>query len=186
MTRTCTICRNESRTQIGRELIDGVPLRNIAKQSGASAAAFQRHKRDHLPKPLSQGKQAREVADGDALIAQMWNLNRRTLAIQNEAFSKASDRSRSGASIPLLAEFNFLRNRHPICLSPAQNTAPGTIHPFSHRPCADRNEYRGLRCGTLLSHNYHVIVDSVLMAVIQVEAAEPRPLHEFQHFLRRK
>jgi len=66
-------------------LIGGAHLRSIAKQSGTSATALLRHKRDHLPTALAQSKQAREVAHGDNLIAQMRKLDRRTTAILDKA-----------------------------------------------------------------------------------------------------
>jgi hypothetical protein len=64
MRRTCTICKLQN-AEINSMLVDGVPLRRIAKQSGTSVTALHRHKR-HLPATLAIAKKAEQKADSQA------------------------------------------------------------------------------------------------------------------------
>jgi hypothetical protein len=44
MPRSCTICRHQDAAKIKTMLVGGVPLRNIAEQTGTSCTALHRHK----------------------------------------------------------------------------------------------------------------------------------------------
>jgi len=54
MPRPCSICTHEKRDEIDRSLIEGVALRNIAKQYGVSHDALHRHKKNHLSKEVQK------------------------------------------------------------------------------------------------------------------------------------
>jgi len=43
MPRTCTVCTHPSPEEIDRRLLEGAPLRNIAKQFSLSSASLFRH-----------------------------------------------------------------------------------------------------------------------------------------------
>jgi hypothetical protein len=67
------VCKNEKRAAIDEQLVQGVPLRLIAKQSGTSIAALHRHKQ-HLPATLTNAKQAKEVAQASSLLERIEEL----------------------------------------------------------------------------------------------------------------
>ena len=81
MPRNCTVCAHDERHQINVALVHREPYRHIAKRSGVSTAALQRHVRDHLPKLLVEATQALEVAEADDLLTEVRDLQARTLAI---------------------------------------------------------------------------------------------------------
>jgi hypothetical protein len=85
MPMTCTICNGPHREAIDKALVAGTPYRHIASQFGTSTGALQRHKKEHLPEALIKAKDVQEIAHGDALVAQMTDLNRRTLRILENA-----------------------------------------------------------------------------------------------------
>jgi hypothetical protein len=85
MAMTCTICNGPDREAIDKALVAGTPYRHIASQYGTSTGALQRHKKEHLPQALVKAKEVQEISHGDALVAQMADLNKRTLQILENA-----------------------------------------------------------------------------------------------------
>jgi|GEM_PF-460771 len=85
MPRTCTVCSHPERAAINAALVNGESLRNIAERFGTSATALHRHKAEHLPAALTQATEAAEVAQADDLLAQVRDLQRRTLTILQTA-----------------------------------------------------------------------------------------------------
>ena len=85
MARTCTICRHTQRNEIDRALVAGEPYRSVAQRFEASAPAVYRHQRGHLVKAMVKAHDAREVAHGDSLVAQLQDLQQRALGILTEA-----------------------------------------------------------------------------------------------------
>src|SRR5713101_2096457 len=67
MPRTCTICPHPHRDEIDRRLLDGAPLRNIAKQFSVSSASLFRHNK-HISKTLSNSRQEAEILRADGLM----------------------------------------------------------------------------------------------------------------------
>lgn len=98
MPRTCTICTHPERAAIDAALIAGEPYRNIAERHGVSVGALFRYKTDRLPAALVQAKEAGEAAHADDLLAQVRDLQRRTLAILDGA-EQAGDRRTALAAI---------------------------------------------------------------------------------------
>ena len=90
MSRTCTVCRHQQRDQIDKDLVAGRPYRSIAKQYGASPSAVLRHKQNDIPATLSLASHAAEAAHGASILAQMQDLNARTLRVLDRA-EKAGD-----------------------------------------------------------------------------------------------
>ncbi len=85
MSRTCTVCGHPQRAAIDQALMDGVPLREIAARYGLTDSSVARHKADHIAVALSKAQEAKEVAQGDDLLAQVASLQTRTLAILSKA-----------------------------------------------------------------------------------------------------
>jgi len=91
MPRRCTVCTHPEKEAINAALVAGEPFRHIAARYGTSTGALQRHKADHLPATLAQAQDAQEVAQADNLLAQMRDLQRRTLAILSKAAGSRRD-----------------------------------------------------------------------------------------------
>jgi len=85
MPRKCTVCEHEKVEEINRLLLEGVSLRNIAKQYFVSAASLHRHKKDHLPAKLVKAQEAREIAKADSLLDQVTELRDKALSILDKA-----------------------------------------------------------------------------------------------------
>jgi len=84
MPRKCTVCEHEKVEEINRLLLEGVSLRNIAKQYSVTAASLHRHKK-HIPSTLSKAQEAQEVARADTLLDQVVELRDRALSILTKA-----------------------------------------------------------------------------------------------------
>jgi hypothetical protein len=67
MPRTCTTCTHLRRDEIDRRLLEGAPLRNIAKQYSLSPASLSRHNK-HISKTLSNARQDAEILRADGLM----------------------------------------------------------------------------------------------------------------------
>jgi hypothetical protein len=98
MPRTCTVCSHPDRPAIDAALLAGEPFRHIAARTGTSTGALQRHKEEHLPAVLLHAKEAEQVAQADDLLAQVRDLQRRTLSILDGA-EKSGDRRTALAAI---------------------------------------------------------------------------------------
>ncbi len=85
MPRTCSICTHPKRAEIDVALIEGSVYRTIAVRFGPSETALKRHKKDHLPKTLTQAKEVQNVADADDLLAQLRALRNRSISILQKA-----------------------------------------------------------------------------------------------------
>lgn len=85
MTRVCTVCTHSAREAIDAALVTGGTLRTIADRWQVSKTALLRHRGEHLPAHLTRAKDAAEVASADALLAQVGDLHRRTLALLDTA-----------------------------------------------------------------------------------------------------
>ena len=96
MPRSCTVCTHDENHAINVALVHREPYRSIAKRFGVSAAAVQRHSRDHIPQLLVKASEALEVADADDLLAQVQDLQARTLGILDAA--ETSHEHRTGLS----------------------------------------------------------------------------------------
>lgn len=85
MPRVCTICTHPQRGAIDAALLAGGSFRNIAQQFAISPTALFRHRGEHIPAALAQAQEATEVAQADDLLAQLRDLQRRTLGILSAA-----------------------------------------------------------------------------------------------------
>lgn len=85
MPRACTVCSHPEREAIDRALVEGTPNRRIASHHDVTERAVRNHKANHLPATLAKSQDAREVAEADDLLAQVRDLQTRTLAILEAA-----------------------------------------------------------------------------------------------------
>jgi hypothetical protein len=70
MPRTCLACSSSDRESIDKALVEGEPLRNIAKRVSISPAGLLRHK-NHLSRSVVTAAVRREERLGDSLLDQM-------------------------------------------------------------------------------------------------------------------
>jgi hypothetical protein len=85
MPRSCTVCEHPEREAIDRALVGGASNRSVASLYDVSEAAVRRHKANHLPAKLVMAQKASEVAQAESLLAQVQDLQARTLAILETA-----------------------------------------------------------------------------------------------------
>jgi hypothetical protein len=81
MPRTCTVCAHGEAHAINVALVNSGGNRRIAARYGLSEAAIRRHRAEHIPQLLAKAAEAVEVADADDLLAEVRDLQARTLAI---------------------------------------------------------------------------------------------------------
>jgi hypothetical protein len=84
MPRTCTVCRHTHRYQIDLRLLDGAPLRNIAKQFSLSSASLFRHNK-HISKTLSNARQEAEILRADGLMEHLNHLTTEAARLKQKA-----------------------------------------------------------------------------------------------------
>ena len=84
MPRTCTVCPHPHRDEIDRRLLDGAPLRNIAKQFSLSAASLCRHNK-HISKALSNARQEAEILRADGLMEHLNHLTAEAARLKQKA-----------------------------------------------------------------------------------------------------
>jgi hypothetical protein len=76
---------NLHRASIDKALLSGESFRNIAGRFDISRSAVFRHKAEHIPGTLIKAKEAAEIDHGQDLFAHVQDLNRRTVAILEQA-----------------------------------------------------------------------------------------------------
>jgi len=84
MPRTCTVCPHPHRDHIDRRLLDGAPLRNIAKQFSVSSASLFRHNK-HISKVLSHARQEAEILRADGLMEHLNHLTAEAARLKQKA-----------------------------------------------------------------------------------------------------
>jgi hypothetical protein len=97
MPRSCTVCEHHQRGAIDEALVGGASNRSVASLYDVSEAAARRHKANHLPAKLVMAQAAEEVAQADDLLAQVRDLQARTLAILEAAEGSSQHRTALGA-----------------------------------------------------------------------------------------
>ena len=85
MPRNCTVCIHPDRNSIDQALLAAEPYRHIAARTGTSTGSLQRHKHDHLRQSLTRALEVREREHGDSLLAQLEELQARTMDILSKA-----------------------------------------------------------------------------------------------------
>ncbi len=85
MPRSCTVCEHPKREEIDRALVGETSNLSVSSLFGVSESAVRRHKANHLPARLVMAEKAAEVAQADALLEEVRELQARTLAILEAA-----------------------------------------------------------------------------------------------------
>ena len=85
MPRSCTICEHPEREAIDRALVGETSNLSVSSLFGVSESAVRRHKANHLPAKLVMAEKAAAVAQADNLLAEVRDLQARTLAILEAA-----------------------------------------------------------------------------------------------------
>ena len=80
MAMTCKVCRHKEKEAIDRLIVNGEPLRSIARQYGVSGASLGRHKEKCLVEKLKAVKQ-QENLNSEKLIRQIEHLQTKALNI---------------------------------------------------------------------------------------------------------
>lgn len=93
MARTCTVCAHPEREAIDQALVGGASNRSLASLYDVSEAAVRRHASNHLPAKLVMAEKAEEISRADDLLAQVRDLQARTLAILEAAESTSQHRT---------------------------------------------------------------------------------------------
>ncbi len=89
MARLCTACAHDQTEAISLELLQHVPMRDVAQKYGLSLSAVARHKA-HIPAQLAVSKEAETVAKVDNVIMRIRELDTRADDIYKQA-STAND-----------------------------------------------------------------------------------------------
>ena len=157
MPRACNICTHPDREAIDEALISGVAFRALVAKYRVSKDSLSRHKANHLPAKLVMAQVAQEVAQADDLLAQMQNLQRRTLAILEAAERTKQHRTALSAirearsNLELLAKLLGELDERPqvnILISPTVQTAIVTaLGPYPEARLAVAHALRGLENG---------------------------------------
>jgi hypothetical protein len=87
MPRTCTVCPHPHRDDIDRRLLEGAPMRNIAKQFSLSSASLFRHNK-HISKTLSHARQEAEILRADGLMEHLNHLTTEAARLKQKAEAK--------------------------------------------------------------------------------------------------
>ena len=97
MPRSCTVCEHAEREAIDKALVGDSSNLSVSSLFAVSEQALRRHKANHLPAKLVMAQAAEEVAQADDLLAQVRDLQARTLAILEAAESTSQHRTALGA-----------------------------------------------------------------------------------------
>jgi hypothetical protein len=89
MPRTCTACSHARRDDIDRLLLEGTPLRNIAKRFSLSPAGLFRHNQ-HVSTALANSHKEAEVLRADGLLEHLNHLSAEAARLKQKA-EKAGD-----------------------------------------------------------------------------------------------
>lgn len=84
MPRTCTACSHPHRDDIDRLLLEGTPLRNIAKQFSLSAAGLFRHNQ-HISATLASSRKEAEILRADGLLEHLNHLTAEAARLKEKA-----------------------------------------------------------------------------------------------------
>ena len=79
--RACSVCSRPDRPELDAAIVAGEAKRGIARRFAVSPDAVERHAKAHLPAALVKAREAEDVANGDALLRQIQDLQKRTLNI---------------------------------------------------------------------------------------------------------
>ena len=85
MNRRCSVCDHEDSAEIDSALASNEPIRTIADRWSVSKTDLMRHRNQHLSVSVIEAKEAEEDTPADKLLAEVRDLQKRTLTIFDEA-----------------------------------------------------------------------------------------------------
>ena len=100
MPQKCTVCTHADTGKIDKQLVAGVPLDTLAKATGLTVSALQRHNKSHIPAQLTKAKKAKEAAAADSLMDRVTALNSKA----EDVYSKALKADNLSAAIGAIRE----------------------------------------------------------------------------------
>ena len=81
MANKCQVCVHEREKEIDEALINNASIREIVERFQVSRGSVYRHRKEHLPKAIVKAKEIEDIARADDLLAQVKDIQVRTLAI---------------------------------------------------------------------------------------------------------
>lgn len=99
MGAVCTVCRHPQTEAISLELLQQVPMRQIADKYGLSLSAIARHKK-HVPASLAKTEEAQHVAEASNVMQKIIELDRRV----DEIYTQATNANDPGLALKALKE----------------------------------------------------------------------------------
>ncbi len=125
MPRTCTICRHLQRESIDAKLLNGEPLRGIAKHTATSPTALWRHRRDHIPQSLTRALELSESEHDLSVLEQVEALRDKALDIMQEARQQGDLRTALAAVAQTRGLLELLwRAEQEVALEEPQQQSP--------------------------------------------------------------
>jgi transposase len=96
MARACLACSSPERRSIEKALIEGEPLRNIAKRVSISPAGLLRHK-NHVANAIGKAQAQHEERLGETLLGEMQRVQRKAWELLTKTESEGDHRGSSVA-----------------------------------------------------------------------------------------
>lgn len=98
MSRSCSICKHQSRKAIDKALVlPGASIRGIARQFRVSDDALTRHvKGGHIEQKVAKAQQAQDIVEADDLLKEIQEIQ----GHQKTIFNEARERTIEGLKIP--------------------------------------------------------------------------------------
>jgi hypothetical protein len=93
MPRSCNVCSHPDREALDEALVGGIAFPALVAEYRVSKDSLSRHKANHLPAKLVMAQAAEEVAQADDLLAQVRDLQARTLAVLEAAEGSSQHRT---------------------------------------------------------------------------------------------
>lgn len=91
--RACSVCSRPDRPEIDAAIVTAESKRGIARRFAVTPDAIERHAKAHLTAAIVKAQEVEDVANGDALLRQITDLQKRTLAILAGAEKDGDGRS---------------------------------------------------------------------------------------------
>ena len=103
MSRTCTVCVHDRRSQIERDLLEGSAVRVVATKYGLSSSSVDRHAQSHIAERVSHASEARARFNADSLVDRLESLRDQTEAVLDAANKALAKWDPASASVALRA-----------------------------------------------------------------------------------
>jgi hypothetical protein len=85
MANRCSVCGHADRLAIDKELIGGLPYRDISGRYGVSKSALERHASAHVAQAISRARDLRDWLNADQLVGELRVLREVVLGVLEEA-----------------------------------------------------------------------------------------------------